>query len=842
MSGGVNNSRQTSITYPNGKVLNYNYNTGLDSNISRLSSLSDTSGTLESYSYLGLATVVKRSHSQLAIDLTYIKQSSESNGDAGDQYTGLDRFGRVVDQRWINTSTSTTTDRFQYGYDRDGNPLYRSNLVNTAFSELYHANGAGNGYNNLNELVAFARGTLNGTNDTISSPSHSITWSLDAEGNFSSTTTDGGSAVNNTFNKQNEETATGSSTLAFDKNGNLTTDDQGHTLVYDAWNRLVAVKNGSTTLVSYKYDGLGRRIVENPGTARDLYYSANWQVLEERYNGGSTADIQYIWSPVYVDALILRDRSTQHNGTLDERLWVQQDANWNVTALVNGSGSVVERYVYDPYGKVTYLTAAWATLSASAYAWIYLHQGSRYDSTSGVYDRRGRVYLPSLGRWAQVDPISFTAGDTDLYRYVGNAPTNALDPSGLFGLVQAFFAVRAAVRGENVVEGINNGNLNLVKGAGGVFVESGALAVDGIQRQAEIWTAGWYTPTYLSSTAQALAGAQRDANAGNYKAALQTLINLGKPPTVNLAEAAWAGNWDSFDQQLGALAWIFVPLLQTKGPIPRVMREPTLSELGSIMAEEERGLAGPGRFFDPVTGRIRPSTRGARPVSCFPAGTPVHTAVGLKAIEQIAPGDRVWAYDHWQLRWAEREVVEVYQYQHRGTMATLQVNGETIRATGGHPFWVVRGEELGNRPSPVRISAHQAGSRQAGRWVLARDLQPGDELLLRAGEVVPLESVQLDQMEEQVYNFHVAELQNYAVGGCGVLVHNTNDPAPPNPEQTAAIAKDLQKEIDAWRAAKEQAETAGRWGDGWHADTQIQILENEMRKLLGDPPKPWRGG
>jgi len=73
--------------------------------------------------------------------------------------------------------------------------------------------------------VAFARGTLNAGHDTISSPSHSITWSLDPVGNFSSTTTDGGSAVNNIFNKQNEETAAGFSTLAFDANGNFTTDD-----------------------------------------------------------------------------------------------------------------------------------------------------------------------------------------------------------------------------------------------------------------------------------------------------------------------------------------------------------------------------------------------------------------------------------------------------------------------------------------------------------------------------------------------------------------------------------------------------------------------------------------
>jgi hypothetical protein len=40
--------------------------------------------------------------------------------DAGDQYTGLDRFGRVVDQAWRVGSTSTYTDRFQSGYDRSG--------------------------------------------------------------------------------------------------------------------------------------------------------------------------------------------------------------------------------------------------------------------------------------------------------------------------------------------------------------------------------------------------------------------------------------------------------------------------------------------------------------------------------------------------------------------------------------------------------------------------------------------------------------------------------------------------------------------------------------------------
>jgi hypothetical protein len=117
-------------------------------------------------------------------------------------------------------------------------------------------------------------------------------------------------------------------------------------------------------------------------------------------------------------------------------------------------------------------------------------------------------------------------------------------------------------------------------------------------------------------------------------------------------------------------------------------------------------------------------------------------------------------------------------------MATIQVRGETIRATGGHPFWVLRGEGLAERPLPMRIAAYENGGRLAGRWVLAQDLRGGDEVLLRNDEVVPLESVQLAEVEETVYNFHVAELQNYAVGACGVLVHNTNDPGGAGPGRT----------------------------------------------------------
>jgi len=152
-----------------------------------------------------------------------------------------------------------------------------------------------------------------------------------------------------------------------------------------------------------------------------FYYSEQWQVLEERVGGQTT--VQYVWSPVYVDAMVLRDRDSDGDGTLDERLWVVQDANYNVTAIFDNSGNVVERYIYDPFGQATVLDANWNVRSAgSAYDWLYLHQGGRYDVTSGLYHFRFRDYSPTLGRWTSLDPLSYAAGDD---------PINSLDPSGL---------------------------------------------------------------------------------------------------------------------------------------------------------------------------------------------------------------------------------------------------------------------------------------------------------------------------------------------------------------------------------------------------------------------------
>jgi RHS repeat-associated protein len=453
MAGGANHSRLISMTYPNGRTLHQVYNTGTDDALSRLSFLADDDGAggigthLEEYSYLGLSTVVKRAHPEPGVDLTYIQQSGDplANTDGGDQYTGLDRFGRIIDQLWIQTASGSAADRFQYGYDRDNNRLYEANLVAEAlgqpFDELFHLSGAGNGYDGLERITDFALGQLNATRDSIvGTPGSQENWALDLLGNWSAFTS-GAATQTRHHDAQNRISDINGNPLAYDNNGNTLSDDRGYTIVYDAWNRPVRVFDaGGNALAAYLYDAQGRRIQEfendafgNP-TTRDLFFSAQWQVLEEWETdpfGNTVVRAQEVWSPVYVDALVLRDRDPSGAGYFTERLYALQDANWNVRSVVDTTGTVQERYVYDPYGQVTVWDPLYGqAFGGSQFGFVYLYQGGRLDSNTGLYHFRHRDYSPTLGRWLQQDPAGYVDG-TNLYQAERSNPVTATDPQGL---------------------------------------------------------------------------------------------------------------------------------------------------------------------------------------------------------------------------------------------------------------------------------------------------------------------------------------------------------------------------------------------------------------------------
>ena len=127
-----------------------------------------------------------------------------------------------------------------------------------------------------------------------------------------------------------------------------------HRTILDAWNRLIVADDENGHVHRFEYDGLGRRIVRDPdGTANtiDYYYNESWQLVEERKDGSSYPLAQYVWHPEYVDALALRwyDEDVDGSGVLEQ--YSLHDAQYSVRAVTDDAGSVLERYIYTPYGQ-----------------------------------------------------------------------------------------------------------------------------------------------------------------------------------------------------------------------------------------------------------------------------------------------------------------------------------------------------------------------------------------------------------------------------------------------------------------------------------------------------------
>ena len=121
-----------------------------------------------------------------------------------------------------------------------------------------------------------------------------------------------------------------------------------------------------------------------------MYFSSAWQAIEER-NSSNVAQVQYTWSAAYIDAMIARDWDTDNNGTLEQRVYVMQDVNWNITAITNSTGAVVERFQYDAYGKRTVLSPTFVAASDTFVFNAVLYLATDINSQFPVIQHRGMV-------------------------------------------------------------------------------------------------------------------------------------------------------------------------------------------------------------------------------------------------------------------------------------------------------------------------------------------------------------------------------------------------------------------------------------------------------------------
>jgi RHS repeat-associated protein len=100
------------------------------------------------------------------------------------------------------------------------------------------------------------------------------------------------------------------------------------------------------------------------------------------------------------------------------------DGRNSTVGLVNSSGTLATQFTYEPFGRTTF--------NGSGTSNLYRFAGREIDLT-GLYFMRARYYNPVLQRFISPDPSGFGGGAPNLYVYVGNSPTNSIDPLGLGG-------------------------------------------------------------------------------------------------------------------------------------------------------------------------------------------------------------------------------------------------------------------------------------------------------------------------------------------------------------------------------------------------------------------------
>jgi RHS repeat-associated protein len=194
-----------------------------------------------------------------------------------------------------------------------------------------------------------------------------------------------------------------------DANGNLTSDGT-KTYFWNALNQLVEVKEGSTTVATFEYDGKGRRTEKTAGGLTRTYVYDAEDIVEERISGSSSDTIRYHHG-VGIDEPLART-----NGSSVTTYYLA-DHLGSVVQESSAAGAITLEREYDPWGELLQGS------TTSGYAFT----GREWDAETGLNFYRARYYDPRRARFLSEDS-AYRAGN--LYSCVANSPANRIDPSG----------------------------------------------------------------------------------------------------------------------------------------------------------------------------------------------------------------------------------------------------------------------------------------------------------------------------------------------------------------------------------------------------------------------------
>jgi len=181
------------------------------------------------------------------------------------------------------------------------------------------------------------------------------------------------------------------------------------TLAYDQADRLIKVGES----IGYAYNGDGLRTSKTVNGLSTTFVWNQAEPLPELLQDGST---YYIYGPE-------GQPIEQVTGTTPTYLHADQQGSTRL--LTSGSGSVVGRYDYNPWGSVAKHSGSVTT--------NLQYDGQYTDSETGYQYLRARYYDPATGQFLTQDPVFVLSGAR--YGFANNNPFTYSDATGeLFGI------------------------------------------------------------------------------------------------------------------------------------------------------------------------------------------------------------------------------------------------------------------------------------------------------------------------------------------------------------------------------------------------------------------------
>ena len=173
--------------------------------------------------------------------------------------------------------------------------------------------------------------------------------------------------------------------------------------------------------VSYTYDMSGVRTSKTVNGTTYNYTTLSGKVMRQQWGSKSLEFVYDDGNQPF--AMIYK------HGSEAELYYYLVNAQGDVAAILDSSGTMVASYNYNAWGSCTVYNSSDAAIGDLN---PLRYRGYYYDAETGFYYLQSRYYDPAICRFINADgQLSITDFiDSNLFAYCGNDPVNRTDPTG----------------------------------------------------------------------------------------------------------------------------------------------------------------------------------------------------------------------------------------------------------------------------------------------------------------------------------------------------------------------------------------------------------------------------